>query len=126
MGRVLGRYNQFKRAVDNVKAGTWTAEEFHDFLFNIYEDLSAKAQELRQIIETENYSEYAAEEVNCGVAGLELFEAGMQEMSVYLEDGEPVHLDEGLARIWEGNEKINEAMRINREKREELDVQMMM
>ena len=126
MGRILGRYNQFKRAVDNVKAGTWTAEEFHEFLFNIYEDLSAKARELHEIIETEKYIEYAEKEVHCGVAGLDLFEAGMHEMSVYLEDGDITHLDGGLARIWEGNEKINEAMRINRENREELDVQMMM
>ena len=126
MGRVLGRYNQFKRAVDNVKKGNWSDGEFHEFLFNIYETLSAKANEMREIIESENYGEYAEEEVACGLAGLELFEAGMQEMSYFLEDGDTYHLDEGLAHIWEGNEKINEAMRINREKREDLEVQLMM
>ncbi|MBQ7567901.1 hypothetical protein IJT17_03765 [bacterium] len=126
MGRVLGRYNQFKRAVENVKAETWTAEEFQEFLFNIYENLGAKANELREIITTENYSEYAQEEVECGLAGLNLFEAGMQEMALYLEDWEIVHLDEGLALIWEGNEKINEAMSINRKNRDDLDVQVMM
>lgn len=126
MGRVLGRYNQFKRAVDNVRSEAWSPEEFNEFLVNIYEDLSAKAQEMREIIATENYGEFAKDEVECGLAGLDLFESGMQELSVFLEDGEFVHLDEGLALIWEGNEKINEAMRLNREGRDNLDLQVMM
>lgn len=126
MGRVLGRYNQFKRAVDNVRSEAWSPEEFNEFLVNIYEDLSAKAQEMREIIVNENYGDYAKEEVECGLAGLDLFEAGMQELSLLLEDGEFVHLDEGLSLIWEGNEKINEAMRLNREGRDNIDLQVMM
>lgn len=126
MERIVGRYNQFKRAVDNVREGTWTAEEFHDFLVNIYETLSAKAQECREIIVAENYEELSQEEVSSGASGMDLYEAGMQEMWLFLEDGEFVHLDEGLALIWEGNEKINEAMRLNRVERDNLDLNFTM
>lgn len=126
MERIVGRYNQFKRAVDNVRNGSWTAEEFNEFLVNIYGVLSAKAQECRDIITEENYEETDGSEVEHGVSGMDLYEAGMQEMSLFLEDGEMVHLDEGLALIWEGNEKINEAMRINRESRDNLDLAFMM
>jgi len=46
----------------------------------------------------------------------------MHEMWLYLEDGDPGHLDSGLEMLWEGNEKINEAMRLNRDSREDLDL----
>ncbi len=126
MGRIVGRYNQFKRAVDNVRNGSWTVEEFGEFLNNIYEDLGAKAQEMREIIVEEKYEEINGEEVSMGGSGIDLYDAGMQEMSYFLEDGEEHHLDEGLAMIWEGNEKINEAMRLNREGRDNLDVAFLM
>ena len=94
MGRIVGRYNQFKRAVDNVRNGSWTVEEFGEFLNNIYEDLGAKAQEMREIIVEEKYEEINGEEVTMGGSGIDLYDAGMQEMSYFLEDGEEHHLDE--------------------------------
>ena len=129
MERAVGRYNQFKRAVDNVRDGSWSIEEFNEFLVNIYESLSAKAQEVRDMLGSEEYATYQDDngaEVDNGLAGMELYEAGMQEMALFLEDGEQVHLDEGLALMWEGNEKINEAMRINRESRDNIDLAFVM
>ena len=60
--------------------------------------------------------------MDLGLLGLELYEAGMQELSAYLQDGDLEHLDEGLHLIREGNEKVNEAMHLNRESREDLDM----
>ncbi len=109
-----------------MRNGSWTVEEFGEFLNNIYEDLGAKAQEMREIILEEKYEEINGEEVTMGGSGIDLYDSGMQEMSYFLEDGEEHHLDEGLALIWEGNEKINEAMRLNREGRDNLDVAFLM
>lgn len=125
MERIRGRYRQFKEAVDKTRSGEWSAEEFQAFLMNTFELLTAKANECRTIIEEEEYEDDSPDEVREGLAGLDLYDAGMHEMYAYLEDGELEHLDEGLRLIYDGNEKINEAMRLNRETREDLDVAFM-
>jgi len=42
-------------------------------------------------------------------------------MMLYLENQDPNHIDYGLELVHEGNEKINEAMKINRENRKKLE-----
>ena len=44
-------------------------------------------------------------------------------MSYYVEDGDLSHLDLGMERIVEGNNMLNEAKRINRSGRKELEEQ---
>ena len=79
--------------------------------------------EIEEIITQNEYGEYAAEEVEHGLNGMNLFEEGMQEMSYYVEDGDLSHLDLGMERIVEGNNMLNEAKRINRSGRKELEEQ---
>lgn len=126
MEPIVGRYNKIKQAAEGVRSGELSAEEFEQFLSSTYDLLSAKGNECRTIIDEENYAEESPDEVGEGLGGLDLYEAGLQEMYHYLEDGDFGHLDEGLAMIWEGNEKINKAMALNREGREDLDLAFMM
>ena len=120
--RVTGRYEQFRQAAERIRTGQWSAEEFEAFLCHLYEVLTQKAQDCRAFIEETGYREESPDEVDGGLRGIDLYELGMQEMWNFLQDGEFGHLDEGLRLVWEGNEKINEAMRVNRESREDLDV----
>ncbi len=120
--RVTGRYEQFRQAAERARAGEWNAEEFEAFLLHLYDILTAKAVDCRAFIEESRYREEAPDEVDRGLRGLDLYEVGMHEMWLYLEDGDPGHLDSGLEMLWEGNEKINEAMRLNRDSREDLDL----
>lgn len=120
--RVTGRYQQFQQAVERTRAGEWNAEDFEAFLLHVYETLTEKAVDCRAFIEESRYHEESPDEVETGLRGVDLYEVGMQELWQYLQDGEASHLEEGLRLLWEGNEKINEAMRINRESREDLDL----
>lgn len=125
MEREVGRYNQFSEAVAKTRSGEWSAEDLQAFLETSYEVLETKALECRSIIEEEEYADDSPAEVEAGLEGLDLYDAGIHEMYAYLEDGDLEHLDAGLQMMWEGNEKINEAKRLNRETRDEQDVAFM-
>lgn len=119
--KIVGRYNQFKEAVAKVKEGAWSTEEFFEFLQSLYGFLSEKRLGTEQLIAESGYEEYGEEEVRQGRDGMNHFEMGMQEMALFLEDGDLQHLDEGLSILWRGNEFINDAMRINRAERRKLE-----
>lgn len=119
--KVVGRFNQFKDAVERVKNGTWTSEEFFEFLQNIYATLAEKRLGTEGFIQEAGYEEYSGDEVRQGRDGMDHYELGMQEMSLFIEDGDVSHLDHGLDLIWQGNERINDAMRINRMERRKLE-----
>lgn len=119
--KVSGRMGQFVDAVNNVKGGAWSAEEFLEFLQNMFVVLQEKRVGTEALIEESHYDEFCQEEVELGLQGMEQFEEGMQEMSLFLEDGEVAHLDVGLASINHGNELLNDAMRVNRASRRKLE-----
>lgn len=119
--KIAGRFGQIKDAVERVKAEEWEAAEFYEFLNNIYAVLSEKRVSTEQLITESDYAEFAGDEVTQGLEGMDQYEAGLQEMSLYVEDGELAHLDTGLELIWQGNEAINDAMRMNRAERRKLE-----
>lgn len=119
--KVNERYMQLKEAGEKAKSGEWTVEEYGIFLENISKILTQKEQEIREIeIPEEAIDEFAAE-LEVGFAGIDLYNTGIANMKLFLEDQNPDHIDYGLELVREGNEKINEAMRINRENRRKLE-----
>jgi hypothetical protein len=113
-----GRYNQFKNASEMARSGQWTPVQFSKFMEDISAFLAKKSQEIMELIQTTNYvQDGGADEVQVGLSGIEIFERGMEEMYHYSQDQESEHLEQGLRMIWEGNQLILEAMRINRENR---------
>jgi hypothetical protein len=119
--KVNERYLQLKDAGDKVVSGAWTVEEYGVFLENISKILTQKEQEIREIEIPPEAVEDFREELEVGFAGIDLYNQGVSIMKLFLEDGEPSHIEEGLELIREGNEMINEAMRINRENRRKLE-----
>ncbi len=119
--KVNERYNQLKNAAEKVKSAEWTVEEYGSFLENISAILSQKEQEIREIEIPEEAIEDFREELEVCFAGIDLYNQGIAEMKLFLEDLNPEHLDYGLELVHQGNEKINEAMRINRENRRKLE-----
>ena len=116
-----GRVKQFSDAVENVRSGEWSPEEFIEFLQGIYEALSNLRGDIENLIVESEYEEHGSEEVEQGLGGMNLFEEGMEEMSLYAEDGDLMHLDMGMEKIIQGNAMINDAKRINRVSRQELE-----
>jgi hypothetical protein len=119
--KVNERYLQLKEAGDKVRGGIWTIEEYGTFLDNISRILMQKEQEIREIEIPPEAIEEFREELEIGFAGIELYNNGIAHMKVFLEDRNPEHIDYGLDLVKDGNEKINEAMRINRENRRKLE-----
>lgn len=115
------RYLQLKDAGDRVLTGEWSIDQYASFLESISQVLARKEQEIRDIeIPGEAYEDFRAE-LEMGFQGIDLYNAGIVTMRMYLADRNPDHIHEGLEQIREGNEAINEAMRINRDNRRKME-----
>lgn len=115
------RYLQLKDAGDKVLGGEWTKEQYASFLDHIGRVLARKEQEIRDIeIPSEAYEDFRAE-LELGFQGIEMYNRGIATMRLYLADKNPAHVHEGLELILDGNEAINEAMRLNRENRRKME-----
>ncbi|MEW6278959.1 MAG: hypothetical protein AB1758_10075 [Candidatus Eremiobacterota bacterium] len=120
-GHVTGRFEQIREAGMKVKQGTWSSEEFGEYIQNVYQLLKEHAEATIAYIQETGYHEYGGEEVEHGLSGVEKFEEGLERMFCFVEDGDAQHIDAGLEMIWEGNELINEAMKFNRAARRRLE-----
>lgn len=119
--KVNERYMQLKEAGDNVLSGAWTVDEYSNFLDHISRVLAQKEQEIRDIeIPPEAFEDFR-QELEIGFSGIELYTNGINMMREFLQDNDASHIEAGLDLIQNGNEMINEAMRINRENRRKLE-----
>lgn len=119
--KVNERYLQLKEAGDRVLAGEWTVEEYATFLDHISRVLAQKEQEIRDIEIPPEALEDFRQELEIGFSGIEMYNNGISTMRLFLADRNSAHIHEGLELIREGNEMINEAMRVNRENRRKLE-----
>jgi hypothetical protein len=115
------RYTAIKNAGDKVKVGDWTVDEFADFLEKISANLAKIEQEIHEIEIPEESMEDFMEELEAGFSGIELYNQGITEMMLFVEDMDAEHLEQGLNKVTEGNEKINEAILINRNNRKQIE-----
>lgn len=117
---ISGRLQVIENAVSNVLGGVWELERFLEFLQELRDVLSAKEQEIRDIaIPEENRDEFN-DELTMGFSGISLYNRGIAQMLTYNGSNSEV-LESGLNLVRQGNERINEAMRINRSNRNKLE-----
>jgi len=124
--KVTDRYDRFKSAVDRVRDGEWTLEDFRSFLEEIDKLLTAKRKAYFDVITESGYAEFTetSEEVDQASSGIEDYEKGLGLMWQYAqEEADDSVLDRALGYMWEGNEKLNKAMTLNRALRKELTEQ---
>ena len=119
--KVNERYMQLKNAGEKVKVGEWTVDEYSSFLDNMMNVLMQKEQEIREIEIPDEASEEFREELEAGFSGIDLYNQGIAEMRLFIDDLNSEHIDRGLQLVSDGNERINDAMRINRENRRKLE-----
>ena len=120
-GRVVERYEMFKDVCQKVKMGAMGPDEFLAWLAPTYEVMNQRANAYVSYMEETGYYEYQNEEVELSFEGLEDYDTGVQELFSYCSDGDISHIDAGLQFMWDGNEKVNEAMRLNRQFRKGLE-----
>lgn len=118
---ITERLQKFIDAVENLKSGTWAPEEFKSFLDNMSRVLAERAADIRATEIPPEMAEDFSIELAVGLEGINLYEQGMTQMYQIFRDGDANHLDAGLDLMEQGNDKINEAMRINRENRQKME-----
>jgi hypothetical protein len=119
--RVNERLIQLEDAARKTAEGEWSAEELGEFLDGIIRILNEREQQIREIEIPPEAVEDFREELEVGFSGIQLYTEGVQRMLLFVEDPNPAHLEEGLELARQGNDHINEAMRINRENRRKLE-----
>ena len=119
---VTDRYDDFAAKVQMVRAGSMSREQFGAWLNNIRQLLLNQRERYVEMIRTADYYNDSRDEVDMSMTGILEYEEAMEMMAVFASsDSDISALDIALQKMWEGNEKINEAARINREFRAQLE-----
>jgi predicted nucleic acid-binding Zn ribbon protein len=120
---ITGRYDEFAGRVQMVRNSQMSREQFAQWLDSIQKSLLNQRDRYIELIQTSGYYEYGSDEVDMGMTGILEYEESMELMRLFAGDHEIEMevLDGALQKMWDGNEKCNEAMRINREFRAKLE-----
>ena len=119
---ISGRLERIREQAQNAVNGIISPQDFAVFIAQTSAELALKAHEIRESAESDNYWESAPEEMDAGLAGIQNFEAGLMELMAYTGDLDPHHIENGLELLQQGNQMINEAMRVNREARHRTEI----
>ena len=114
---VYERYLVFRNAVLNALEARWTADDFKRFLDDESFKMAQKEQEIRQLEIPPDALDEFREELEVGFEGIELYNKALFHFRQYSTGGDVAFARSGLDLAWAGNEKINEARRLNRKNR---------
>lgn len=116
------RYDEFARNVEAVRLGTISREGFSNWLNATKIKLEEQRNIYMEMIRDSGYYDHHPDEVDLGLTGILEFEEAMEAMLAFAHGHvEQSILDAALLVMWEGNEKVNEAMRLNRGFRAQLE-----
>lgn len=106
---------EFEDACQRAADGEWDVETFADYIDQLAEKLAERENFIKQIEIPPEAIEEVKEELEVGFNGIALWNDGVARASQFVDDGDFNHLEEGLDLVRQGNDLLNEAMRINRE-----------
>ena len=115
------RVRELEDAANKVVSGEWSADKFGEFLDDIMRKLTEREAAIRSIEIPPEAIEDFREELETGFQGIQLFYEGVNRMSQYLDGLDVTYLEEGIEIARQGNDHINEAMRINRANRQKFE-----
>jgi predicted nucleic acid-binding Zn ribbon protein len=135
---ITSRYDEFSEKVKGLRNGGLSREEFGKWLNQMRDMLNNRREHYVQFVKgsefedidvdrlevlQNDYFNEREEEVTLTMEGIFEFEEAMSLMASFAEDhnSEADVLDEALKMMWNGNEKCNEAIRMNREYRNQLE-----
>ncbi|MFA5504956.1 MAG: zinc ribbon domain-containing protein [Vulcanimicrobiota bacterium] len=120
---ITGRYDEFAGRVQKMRNQEMTRLQFSNWLDHIQRSLLNQRDRYVELIQSSGYYEYGSAEVDMGMTGILEYEEAMEMMKLFADSEETdfAVLDSALQKMWDGNEKCNEAMRINRDFRAKLE-----
>lgn len=113
--RINVHYNQLKEAGDKVLNGTITRDEFVDILTKVYNTISDRLAEIETMEISEEIRPSLEEQMMIGITGINFFLRGIEEMRLYVDDGNQGHIAVGMQSVHQGNENLNEALEMARD-----------
>lgn len=119
MSDVDDRLRQVEVLVAEVRTGQRPPEDFASRLRDLLGAIEEQEQKIRRIEVPAEALEGLKEELGAGFRGIARFRDGLQRLLAW--GGEASVLDEGLGMVREGNAMLNEAVRLNRANRAELE-----
>jgi RNase P subunit RPR2 len=120
---ITSRYDEFAGRVQMVRDGRMSRGQFATWLGTVQQMLVGQRDRYIEMIRTSGYYDFSSDEVDMGMTGILDYEEAMEMMVLFAGDDEADMsiLDAALEKMWDGNEKCNEAMRINRDFRAKLE-----
>jgi hypothetical protein len=113
---LTARYEEFQSKVEGLRTGAVTPAAFIEWLANIRVKMAEKRQQYIDTVREIGYFDTRQEEVEVASNGILDFEEAIEDMWAFtLGETDVSGLDNALAKMWQANERINEAMRMNRE-----------
>lgn len=107
------RVHELEQAAAKVKSGEWDIEQFADYVDGILQVMNEREQSIRAIeIPPQTIDQFRAE-LEAGFTGITLYHDGLAKMASYAETQDPDVLSEGLDLVRQGNDYLNEALRLN-------------
>lgn len=102
-------------ACQRIASGEWDTDQFADYIDQLAEKLQERENFIRQIEIPPEAIEDMREELEVGFSGISHWNDGVNRLAQFIEETDIAHLEEGLDLCRQGNDLLNEAMRINRE-----------
>lgn len=110
---ISDRVKELEDASTKVQSGEWTIEQFTQYIDGILQVMNEREQTIRAIeIPPQTIEQFRAE-LEAGFTGISLYHEGLQRMASFAETQDPAALTEGLELVKQGNDYLNEALRLN-------------
>ncbi|MBM3463384.1 MAG: hypothetical protein FJX76_14895 [Armatimonadetes bacterium] len=113
---VYDRYVAIRKACE-AAGGGGPMDAFKRFLDETSFKMAQKEQEIREIDIPPDAMDGLREELEVGFEGIDLYNQSLIQFRQFSTTSDPNFLRNGLELAWQGNERINEARRINRRNR---------
>lgn len=114
---VYESYVRLRKAAERVAGGADGMDDYKRFLDEISFRMAQKEQEIREIDIPPDAVESLKDELEVGFEGIDLYNQSLLHFRQFVTSRDSGLLRSGLELAWAGNEKINEARRINRSNR---------
>jgi len=107
------RVKELEEAAEKVQSGDWSLDQFSEYLEGIISVMNEREQSIRAIeIPPQTIEQFRAE-LEAGFTGITLYHDGLNRMHSFVESQDPEVLAEGLELVRQGNDHLNEALRLN-------------
>lgn len=108
--RISKHYNQLQEACQDIKSGKLTPEQFRELMEMLYSAIEQQAHEIESMEIPDYLLLKLQTQIDTGFSGIYDFLDGIQELHLYLEDGNEEHFEIGLQLAQRGNESLNQAL----------------